>query len=106
MAAATKASLAAFRFESRSRRDWLPLIAGFIAGAALLFGLAQADRADPVPVAPADRQAAPPAAHPTPLNQTPYVPPIRIGLRTDVPNSGVSAPFRDSAVLRRDGESS
>jgi hypothetical protein len=105
MAAVMRASLAAFRYESGSRRGWFPLIAVLIAGAAL-FCLAQAHGADPVPVAPADRQAAPPAAQPTPLNQTPYVPPIRIGLRTGMPVSGVSAPFRGSAVLWRDGESS
>jgi len=100
------ASPSAFRFENASRRSWLALIAGLIAGAALSFCLAQADGADPVPGAPVDPQAAPPVLRPMPLNQTPYVPAIRIGLGTDLPNSGVSAPFRDSAVFRRDGESS
>jgi hypothetical protein len=102
MAAMTEVSLAAFRFEDGSRRGWLPLIAGLVAGAALLFCLARAEGADPVPVAPADRPAAPPA----PLNQKPYAPPIRIGLMTHVPISGVSAPFRGSAAFWRDGESS
>jgi hypothetical protein len=79
-----------------SRRRWLPLATGFIAGAALALGLAQADHE------PADRQAAPPA----PLNERPYVPPVRIGMGADIPVSGARAPLRDSAALRRDGEAS
>src|SRR5208282_450314 len=104
MTAVTSASPAALRYENGSRRGWLRRVAVFIAGAALSFCLAQADGADPVSAAKADRQAAPPAPQPAPLNQTPYVPPIRIGLRTGVPISGVSAPFRSSAASRRDGE--
>jgi hypothetical protein len=89
-----------------SRRLWLPLAAGFIAGGALALGFAQAGRGvpnpAPLPRSPADREAAPPR----PLDHHPYVPPVRIGMAADVLISGAGAPSRDSAALRRDGEAS
>lgn len=104
MAAVIRTLFAASQRECRSRRSWLPLIVGLIAGGALSFCLMRDDGSDPVPAAPADREVGPPASFPTPLNQTRYVPPIRIGLRSDIPILGASAPVRDSAAQRRDGE--
>lgn len=91
------------------RLRWFPLVAALLAGAALLMDLAQRDPARSVPAAPAERQAAPPAqrsAPAAPLNQTPYIPPIRIGSSEAPPNPGAFRAARDSATLRRDGESS
>jgi hypothetical protein len=90
------------RDSKRSGAGWLAIIAALVAGVALSFFLAQADVALSVPAAPADRRDAPPATRPGPLNQTPYVPLIRLGSRAD--NPGACAPYRDSVALRRNGE--
>jgi hypothetical protein len=58
---------------------WLPLGAALIAGAALSLDFVQPNVERPAPAAPAERQAAPPAPRSAPLNQRPYIPPIRIG---------------------------
>ena len=90
------------RDRQRAGSGSIPFIAAVVAGGVLSFWLAWADRALPVPAAPADRQEAPAATRPRAPNPTPYVPPILIGSTTEIP--GASAPFRDSAALRRDGE--
>ena len=83
---------------------WLPMIAVLVAGAALSLDLAQRTLVRPVPATPAERHAAPPAPVSSPLNQTPYIPPIRIGSSGAPPIPGALAPLRDPAALRRDGE--
>jgi hypothetical protein len=97
---------AAFPYAKGLRLRWLPLVAALIAGAALSWDLAPRNLARTAPAAPAERHAAPPAPHSAPLNQTPYIPPIRIGSSEAPPVPGASAPLRDSAALWRDGESS
>jgi hypothetical protein len=82
------------------------MIAALIAGAALSLDLAQRNLWRSAPAAPAERQAAPPEPRSAPLNQTPYIPPIRIGSSEAPPNPGAFAPLPDSAAQRRDGESS
>ena len=104
MAVVTTASPKTSWDARESGRGWISLVAGFVVGAALSFCAAQAGRAVSVPAAPADRQDAPPPSHSSPLRQTPYAPPIRIGSGAQAPISGATAPLRDSAVLRRNGE--
>ncbi len=88
-----------------SPRLRLPLAAGLIAAAALALGVAEIERGagEPTPpaAAPANR-----AAPQMPVNERPYVPPIRIGLWSGASNSGALAPSLGSAALRRVGEAS
>jgi len=85
-----------------SPRLRLPLAAGFIAGAGLALGLAEIERGAGEPAAaPAN-----PAAPQMPVNERPYVPPIRIGSWSGASNSGALAPSLGSAALRRVGEAS
>src|SRR5271165_1017799 len=86
----------------------LSLAAGFLAGAGLALGLAQAGRGASESAAPTDRREAPP----TRIDGRRYVPQIRIGMGSDalnlpilsgLPISGASAPARGSADFRRNG---
>ena len=93
---------AAFRTANASGSGRLAIVAALVAGGALSFCLARAGRAVPVPAAPADRQDAPPATRPGPS-----IKPLtsrRSASGRGRTNSGASAPFRDSAALRRNGE--
>ncbi len=89
----------------------LSLVAGFVAGAGVALGFAQASRSGSESAAPADRRESPP----TRLDERPSVPPIRIGMGSDASNlpilssspiSGASAPTRGSAYFWRNGGAS
>ena len=82
---------------SRGRlRLWLPILAGFVVAAAA-YELSAKDL-PPTPAAPSSRETTPP-----PLNARPYAPDIRVGMGTDIRNTGAPAPSRGSAVRWRNG---
>lgn len=78
---------------------WLPLTAGFLAGAVFALGVAQANRAALERAAPTLPDIVPPTVSPHP-----YMPQVRIGMGPAYPISGASAPPRGSAAFWRDGE--
>ena len=87
------------RLRTRGARVWLPLVIGFVLGAALALAVAQANR-NPLDPARSDPIYIPPTVTPHP-----YAPPIRIGKARLLPISGALAPVRGSAAFpRRDGD--